>query len=67
MRWQEEGGLDLAEKARRKALKILAEHEPAPLPAEVAARIDAVVDGFGPRREGGRVAGASVSRSPATA
>ena len=48
VRWQEEGGLDLAEKARRKALKILAEHEPAPLPAEVAARIDAVVDGFRP-------------------
>ena len=48
VRWQEEGGLDLAEKARRKALKILAEHEPAPLPAEAAARIEALVAGYDP-------------------
>jgi trimethylamine--corrinoid protein Co-methyltransferase len=48
VRWQEEGGLDLAEKARRKALRILAEHEPAPLPAAVAARIDALVDDYTP-------------------
>ncbi len=48
VRWQEEGGLDLREKARRKALRLLAEHEPAPLPAEVAARIDALVAGFEP-------------------
>jgi trimethylamine--corrinoid protein Co-methyltransferase len=47
-RWLEEGGLDLREKARRKALKLLAEHEPAPLPAEVAARIDELVAGFKP-------------------
>ncbi len=48
MRWQEEGGLDIVEKARRKALKLLAEHEPAPLPDDVKARIDAIVDGFVP-------------------
>jgi trimethylamine--corrinoid protein Co-methyltransferase len=48
VRWQEEGGLDLQEKARRKALRLLAEHEPAPLPEEVAARVDALVSGFKP-------------------
>jgi trimethylamine:corrinoid methyltransferase-like protein len=48
VRWLEEGGLDLKEKARRKALKLLAEHEPAPLPDDVAARIDALVGGFKP-------------------
>ncbi len=48
VRWEEEGGLDLKEKARRKALKLLETHQPAPLPAEVAARIDALVDGFEP-------------------
>ena len=48
VRWQEEGGLDLARKARRKALKILAEHEPAPLIEDVAARIDGIVDDFVP-------------------
>jgi trimethylamine--corrinoid protein Co-methyltransferase len=48
VRWEEEGGLDIAEKARRKALKLLAEHEPVPLPADVAARIDALVEGFAP-------------------
>ena len=48
VRWQEEGGLDLAEKARRKALRLLETHEPAPLPAELAARIDALVAGFAP-------------------
>ena len=36
------------EKARLKALKLLETHEPAPLPAELAARIDALVDGFTP-------------------
>jgi len=48
VRWAEEGGLDLAEKARRKALKLLETHAPAPLPAELAARIDALVAGFIP-------------------
>ena len=37
VRWQEEGGLDLKEKARLKALKLLAEHEPAPLDEAMAA------------------------------
>ena len=48
VRWQEEGGLDLREKARRKALKLLETHQPAPLPEAVAARIDALVAGFAP-------------------
>jgi trimethylamine--corrinoid protein Co-methyltransferase len=48
VRWQEEGGLDLREKARRKALRLLETHQPAPLPDGVAARIDALVAGFAP-------------------
>jgi trimethylamine--corrinoid protein Co-methyltransferase len=48
VRWQEEGGLDLREKARLKALKLLAEHQPAPLDAALAARIDELVTGFKP-------------------
>ena len=48
MRWQEEGGLDLREKARRKALQLLETHEPAPLPPDIAARIDGLVAGFVP-------------------
>ena len=48
VRWQEEGGLDLREKARRKALKILETHQPERLAADVAARIDALVAGFTP-------------------
>jgi trimethylamine--corrinoid protein Co-methyltransferase len=47
-RWLEEGGLDLREKARRKALKLLEAHEPAPLDAAVAARMDELVAGFTP-------------------
>jgi trimethylamine--corrinoid protein Co-methyltransferase len=47
-RWQEEGGLDLREKARRKALHLLETHEPEPLDAGLAARIDALVAGFVP-------------------
>ena len=48
VRWEEEGGLDLREKARRKALEILEAHQPEPLAADVAARIDALVAGFTP-------------------
>jgi trimethylamine---corrinoid protein Co-methyltransferase len=48
VRWQEEGGLDLREKARRKALKLLETHQPEPLAAAVAARIDELVAGFVP-------------------
>ena len=48
VRWQEEGGLDLREKARLKALRLLETHEPASLPDDVAARIDALVDAFVP-------------------
>jgi trimethylamine--corrinoid protein Co-methyltransferase len=52
VRWAEEGGLDLAEKARRKALRLLAEHETTPLDEAVAARIDALVAGFTPGASG---------------
>ncbi|MBN2205631.1 MAG: trimethylamine methyltransferase family protein [Thermoleophilia bacterium] len=48
-RWEEEGGLDLRERARRKALELLARHEPAPLDPDIAERVDALVDGFEPR------------------
>jgi trimethylamine--corrinoid protein Co-methyltransferase len=47
-RWADDGGVDLREQARRKAVRLLAEHTPPSLPAEVAARIDALVDGFRP-------------------
>jgi trimethylamine---corrinoid protein Co-methyltransferase len=47
-RWQEEGGLDLREKARRKALHLLETHQPEPLDVGLAARIDALVAGFVP-------------------
>ena len=45
-RWLETGGLDVTEKARRKARELLATHEVAPLAADVVARIDAIVDGL---------------------
>jgi trimethylamine:corrinoid methyltransferase-like protein len=56
VRWAEDGGLDLREKARRKALKLLETHEPAPLSAELAARIDELVAEFVPEpaKEGER-------------
>jgi trimethylamine--corrinoid protein Co-methyltransferase len=47
-RWLEEGGLDVKEKARRKALRLLETHEPEPLPDGLAARIDELVAGFTP-------------------
>ena len=49
-RWSEDGGPDLREQARRKALQVLATHEPAPLPADLAARIEALVEGFATAR-----------------
>ncbi len=48
MRWQEDGALDLREKARRKALKLLETHRPQPLADALAAQIDALVAGFTP-------------------
>jgi trimethylamine---corrinoid protein Co-methyltransferase len=45
-RWEEGGGLDLREKARRRALRLLETHQPKPLDVELAARIDALVTGF---------------------
>ena len=47
-RWREDGGADLREQARRKALGLLAQHTTPPLAADVAGRIDALVDAFSP-------------------
>ncbi len=47
-RWLEDGGLDLREKARLRALRLLETHQPVPLPDQLAARIDALVAGFQP-------------------
>jgi trimethylamine--corrinoid protein Co-methyltransferase len=45
-RWESEGSLDLRERARRKALDILARHEPEPLAADIGERIDSFVQAF---------------------
>ena len=45
-RWLESRGLDLTEKARQKARELIATHQALPLPAEVVARIDAVIAGL---------------------
>ena len=42
-RWYEGGATDATEKARLKAIELLATHEVAPLPAGLAERLDAVV------------------------
>jgi trimethylamine--corrinoid protein Co-methyltransferase len=47
-RWVEDGGADLREQARRKALRLLAAHATAPLAADVASRIDTLVEAFSP-------------------
>ena len=47
-RWSEDGGVDLREQARRKALRVLAEHTPPPLAADVARRIDELVADYRP-------------------
>ncbi|MEI6450819.1 MAG: trimethylamine methyltransferase family protein, partial [Actinomycetes bacterium] len=44
--WEAEGSLDLREKARRKALGILAGHRPEPLPAHVEKIMDGLVEAF---------------------
>jgi trimethylamine--corrinoid protein Co-methyltransferase len=49
VRWEEEGRLDFREKARRRALQLLAEHEPVPLAVDLTTRIGALVAGFTPR------------------
>ncbi len=42
-RWLEGGGLDVTEKARQRALELLATHEAPALPADLLARLDAVL------------------------
>lgn len=49
--WLEEGGLDARERARRKALELLATHEPAPLPESIAAEMDRLIDEFAAGRD----------------
>jgi trimethylamine--corrinoid protein Co-methyltransferase len=44
--WEEQGSQDLREKARRKALDILANHRPEPLAADVKAKMDTLVDAY---------------------
>ena len=46
--WKADGAPDLREKARRKALGILADHKPAPIAAAVMATIDQLTDGYRP-------------------
>jgi trimethylamine---corrinoid protein Co-methyltransferase len=46
--WVKDGCLDLRERARHKALKLLETHETPPLGAGIAERIDALADGFRP-------------------
>jgi len=45
-KWEAEGSLDLAEKGRRKAVELLANHEVAALPTSVAAMMDEAVEAF---------------------
>jgi trimethylamine--corrinoid protein Co-methyltransferase len=49
-RWKQDGSPDLREQARRKALRLLEQHKPPALAADVAARIAALVEGFVPAR-----------------
>lgn len=41
--WSRAGGKTLRQRAQEKALKLLATHQPEPLPADVQARLDAIV------------------------
>jgi len=45
-RWEAEGSLDLRAKARRKAMGILADHKPEPLPADVKKTMDDLVEAY---------------------
>jgi trimethylamine--corrinoid protein Co-methyltransferase len=44
--WEAEESLDLREKARRKAIGILADHRPQPLPANLKKTMDSLVEAF---------------------
>ena len=44
--WEAEGSLDLREKARRKAIDILADHQPEPFPENVKKTVDSLVEAF---------------------
>jgi trimethylamine---corrinoid protein Co-methyltransferase len=48
--WLEEGGLDARERARRRALELLASHEPAPLPEGIPAAMDRLIEEFATRQ-----------------
>jgi len=49
--WVAAGSLDLREKARRKALALLADHAPEPLPAGIGRIMDDLVDAFAAQEE----------------
>jgi trimethylamine--corrinoid protein Co-methyltransferase len=44
--WLVDGGLDARERARRRALELLAAHEPAPLPEDISAEMDRLIEEF---------------------
>jgi len=46
--WKADGSPDLWERARRRALGILADHKPEPIPADVVAKIDELADAYRP-------------------
>lgn len=45
-KWEEQGGLDLRERARRKALALLAAHQAKPLPENVAVKLEQALAAF---------------------
>jgi len=46
--WKADGSPDLRERARRRALDILANHTPAPIPAATMAKVDELTDAYQP-------------------
>ena len=45
-KWEADGAPDLREQARRKALKLLAEHQPAPIPEATKAKMNEMIEAF---------------------
>ncbi len=46
--WKADGAPDLRERARRRALDILADHKPEPIPAALMEKVDALTDSYQP-------------------
>ncbi len=51
-KWEADGSVDMAEKARRRVTHLLATHTPEPLDAQFGAKMDALVAGFHRLEEG---------------